>query len=91
MPLTYTEWTIKHTDNPPEYGYNFVICFQHFDKGKSTNDPTETIWAKTMTEAIEACVNSLTDKLDRIVIDWQNINWVGERTASGIINKKIKQ
>ena len=91
MPLTYTEWTIKNTDTPPADDYNFVVCFQHFDKGKSTNDPTPTMWAKTMNEAIEACVNSLGDKLDRVVIDWGNINWVEERTASGVINKKIKQ
>ena len=91
MPLTYTEWTIKHTKNKPADGYNFELCFQHFDKGVSTNDPTPKAWTKTMNEAIEACVNSLTDKLDRIVIDWENINWVEERTASGMINKKIKQ
>ena len=91
MPLTYTEWTIKNTDNPPEDGYNFVVCFQHFDKGKSINDPTPNIWAKTMNEAIEACVNSLGDKLDRVVIDWENINWVEERTDAGRIYKKIKQ
>lgn len=91
MPLTYTEWTIKHANNAPADGYNFEICFQHFAKGVSTNDPTPSLWAKTMNEAIEACVNSLTDKLDRIVIDWENINWVEERTEAGTINKKIKQ
>jgi len=93
MPLTYTEWTIKNTNTPPADGYNFVVCFQHFDKGKASNDPypTPTIWAKTMSEAIEACVNSLTDKLDRIVIDWENINWVEERTPAGRIEKKLKQ
>lgn len=89
--ISYTEWTIKNTDTKPADGYEYEICFQRFEKGRSTNDPTPTMWAKNITEAIEACRSSITDKLDRIVIDWENINWVDERSPSGIISKKLKQ